>query len=182
MSNNSTNEKKIDCAKSTLEIVNSWLGNIDQKISYLLALSTAIAGFLLSQGEPAAFKDFMAALNTSQLSLIILIKCGTVVLVYIFSLLSIIFFLLAVKGRVKPNSSIKSHLFFGTIGEREYSTYLSEYKNLVVNNEKYFEELIEQIHTNSRICNIKVSLYNRGLEVLAISILLLFIAFFFKMI
>lgn len=180
--NNSTSEKKIDCAKSTLELVNSWLGNIDQKTSYLLALSTAIAGFLLSQGEPASFKDFVTALNANQLSFSIFLRSGLVVLVYIFSLLSIILFLLAVKARVKPNSMIDSHLFFGTIGKREYSTFLSEFKNLTVNNEMYFEELTEQIHTNSKICNKKVRFYNQGLVTLFVSILLLFTAFFFKMI
>ena len=46
--------EKEDAYKS-LELTNSWIGNIDTKASFLLAYLSVIMGFVVSHGFPAIF-------------------------------------------------------------------------------------------------------------------------------
>ena len=46
--------EKEDAYKS-LEITNSWIGNLDTKASFLLAYLSVVMGFVVSHGVPVVF-------------------------------------------------------------------------------------------------------------------------------
>lgn len=166
-----------EMAEYTLNLVNSWISNIDSKTSYGLSVSGVLSGFILVQGIPKAFlmwKDegtapFVAFLGSSM-----------VVLLYIFSLIAICFFIFTLKARVKKPVPRASHLFFGDIANMEHGTFSTSFKNLCTSN--YEDELIDQIYINSCICSKKVKLYNFGLVSLIIASILCFVCMIFQLI
>ena len=48
-------------AYQSLEMVNSWINNVDSKISYILAFIGVIIGFVFIQGTPKAFANISQA-------------------------------------------------------------------------------------------------------------------------
>ena len=96
-------------AEFTLEQVNSWINNVDSKVSNALAYSGGLIGFNLIQGTPHAFTELTAI---EDMGFVSFLKAALVVSLYVVSLVAICFFLSAILCRVTVPSGIKSHLFF----------------------------------------------------------------------
>lgn len=164
-------------AEFALEQVNTWINNIDGKVSNALTFSGVLIGFILIQGTPQAFADFAGA---ERIEFFVLFKALLVAALYLTSLVAICFFLNAILCRITVSNDPRSHLFFGTIQTMTYQEYSEEFRNLT--EDAYIAELLEQIHTNSTICNKKVNYYNQGIRVLFIAVILCFACFVFRLV
>lgn len=168
-----------DDAYKTLETINTWISNIDTKVSFALALIGVISTLIFNSKLPNAFKRVSEVSTLEELSGGEVIGAILVLTLYIFSFISIMCFILAITARVKNENNNKSIFFFGSIA----SMSLSEYKNKInsMNVNSVVEDLQEQIHTNSKICSKKVKFYNMGNKNLLITIIVWFVCISFRL-
>ena len=154
-------------AYKTLEIVNSWISNVDAKISYGLTFISVLMGFIFVQGLPNAF-DKVTDIKVSQINFIQGIGIVLVIGLYFSSFASIICFMRGIKAKVNNDNNSNSFFFFGTIAGMDL--------------EAYRTNLCEQIHTNSKICSKKIKSYNTGLKCLFATVILWFVCMVFRLI
>lgn len=167
-------------AYETLGIINTWIGNIDTKVSFSLALSGALIGIIFDKGMPHMFKRIAEVSNLKVLSGGDLIGAILVILLYLLSFISILCFMLSIIARVNNPSNAPSVFFFGSIGNMT----LANYKNSVKDMEEQdiIDDLEEQIHTNSMLCSLKAKWYNNGMKCLLATVILWFICMIFQLI
>jgi hypothetical protein len=184
---NSSNDENVQINKEetieTLNRINFWIGNCDTKVSF----SLAFAGILLGG-------FFSSSIITGSLNLLIkkitkmggIEHCGEMVLVVITTLvlaafivimaLTIIYLFSALKGSIDPSVyqqgglTNDSKVFFGTIAEQSFESFRN--KVLTATNTEKHDDLLSQVYINSKICQNKFHLYNKGLRYLIISTLL----------
>ena len=171
---------KKDDAYQTLSMINTWIGNIDTKISFALALAGVLIGMIFSGGLPNAFQRITQVSKLSELNGGEIFAVLLVGLLYCASFLSIVSFMWAIIARVKNLNNASSLFFFGSIGAMELQNYRDKANQIT--EQDLIDDLEEQIHTNSRICNQKAKWYNNGIKFLLITILLWFICMAFRMI
>lgn len=158
-------------AYQTIELINSWINNVDTKTSFALAYVAVLMGFAFAHGTPAVFKELM---NTCPPTKEIIIKLILVLALYITSILAVTNLFMAIIARVKNDSGKKSMLFFGTISTMS----LNDYKAKVLNMDErdIIKDLLEQVHTNSKICSLKIKKYNQGIIFLIIATVICFVS------
>lgn len=171
-----------------LEIINFWIANIDNKISFILAFVGIFIGFIISKGTPNAFKNIsniaikdILTLNFGQIFSILLL-----IAMYLTSISCLILLLLALKGRV--NSKIyREHklktfslLFFGSIANMNYSSYKEKCEK--ESEGELINDINSQIYINSKICDYKFKLYNCSIKLLISSFIIFCICELFNII
>lgn len=171
---------KKDDAYQTLTLINTWIGNIDTKISFALALTGVLIGMIFSNGIPSAFQKITEVTKLAELHGDEILAAIIVGALYIVSFLSIVCFMWAIIARVKNPYNSPSLFFFGSIGKMELQNYKDRAKNIT--EQELIGDLEEQIHTNSKICNQKAKWYNIGLKFLFGTVILWFICMIFRMI
>ena len=171
--------KKED-AFQTLSMINTWIGNIDTKISFALALAGVLIGMIFSGGLPDAFQRITQVSKLSELNGGEIFAVLLVGLLYCANFLSIVSFMWTIIARVKNLNNVSSLFFFGSIGAMELQNYRDKANHIT--EQELINDLEEQIHTNSRICNQKAKWYNNGIKFLLITIVLWFICMAFRMI
>lgn len=171
--------KKED-AYQTLDIINSWIGNMDTKVSFALALAGVLIGVIFEKGVPSAFHRIAEVSKLAELSGGEFMAAVLVALLYLVSFISILCFMLSIIARVKNLSNAPSVFFFGSIGNMN----LENYKNAIrdMSEEEIIDDLGEQIHTNSRICSLKAKWYNKGIKFLLATVILWFVCMMFQLI
>ena len=171
--------KKED-AYETLNIINTWIGNMDTKVSFALALVGVLIGVIFEKGMPGAFDRISQVSKLAELSGGEIIAAILVLLLYLSGLTSILCFMLSIIARIKNLNNAPSIFFFGSISNMT----LENYKNSVKNMEEkdIIDDIEEQIHTNSRICSLKAKWYNRGIKFLLITVILWFVCMVFQLI
>jgi hypothetical protein len=117
MRNNDTNKYSKEDAYKTLELTNSWIGNVDTKSSLGLAFIVALLAIIFYNAGtmPVAFQNLSTAIKAQSVSCCTIIGMLLVSALYLSCLISIIMFFLAIRGRIKTNATKKSMFFFGTI-------------------------------------------------------------------
>ena len=88
--------------------------------------------------------------------------------------------MLAIIARVKNENNASSLFFFGSVGTMELQNYRDKANHIT--EQELIDDLEEQIHTNSQICNKKAKWYNNGIRLLLITIILWFICMAFRLI
>lgn len=182
-----TTDTKEDSFKR-LELVNFWISNIDNKISFILAFVGVFIGFVISKGLPDIFKYIssiaikdLVTLNFGQV-----ISIFMLVAMYLSAISCLILLLLALIGRI-DSKVYKEHklktnslLFFGSIANMNYSSYKEkcekESKGQLIN------DINSQIYINSKICDHKFKLYNYSIKLLISSFIIFFICALFNII
>jgi len=167
-------------AYQSLEMINSWISNIDTKVSFALALTGVLIGFIFSTGLPSALKRVSEVTKLAELSGGEIIGAILVCLLYIVSFISILCFMLAIISRVKNMNNALSIFFFGSISGMELQNYKDRANQIT--EKEIIEDLEEQIHTNSRICSQKAKWYNKGIKFLVVTIALWFVCMTFRLI
>lgn len=167
-------------AFQALSLINAWIGNIDTKISFALALVGVLIGVIFSGGIPNAFQKIMQVSKLSELNGGEIFAVFLVGLLYCASFLSIVSFMWAIIARVKNMNNATSVFFFGSIATMKLQKYREKANHMT--EQELIDDLEEQIHTNSRICNQKAKWYNNGIKFLLIAIILWFICMAFRMI
>ncbi len=179
--NNQSNQAfKKDDAFQALTIINTWIGNIDTKISFALALAGILIGMIFSNGIPSAFKRVSEVAKLAELNGCEILAAASVGLLYISSFISILFFMFAIIARVNNPNNAESLFFFGSISRMDLDNYRGKLNGLTEN--ELVNDIEEQIHTNSKICNQKTVWYNRGIKVLLVTIVLWFVCMSFGLI
>lgn len=145
-------------AFKTLELVNSWIGSMDTKSSFLLAYLAVVMGFIVSNGLPDIFKTP----KPNPLTALYILGISCVVVLYLSLIVAVVLLLGTLTARTINDSKNKSMLFFGEIAKLS----LNDYKSKILNRteDELIKDLLEQIHTNSRICVKKSALYNWGVK------------------
>lgn len=166
-----------ESAEQTFGQVISWINSVDTKASYALSLTSILTGFILIQGIPQAFSSIR---DSESFSMALLGGVILVSLLYLSSYAAILLLVCAIVARTSANNINRSHLFFGHISKMDLGKYVQEFTDLT--EEQYVNELLEQIHTNSKICMKKISFYQRGIYSLIIAISLCFICCLFQLI
>ena len=162
--------KKED-AYETLGIINTWIGNMDTKVSFALTLAGVLIGVIFEKGMPNALKAIGKVTKLSELSGGEVIAACLVCLLYLVSFISILCFMLSIIARVKNLNNAPSIFFFGS-------------KNKVndIEEKGLIDDLVEQIHTNSKICSLKAKWYNKGIKFLLLTVVLWFVCMIFQLI
>ena len=160
-----------DDAYHTLDLINSWINNVDAKTSFALAYVAVLIGFVFVNGSPSVFADIQSA---EKITACMIFKAIIVIALYGTSFLSIIFMFLAIKARTDNVSGKRSVMFFGTISDMELNAFKA--KTLSMGERELTKDLLEQIHTNSTICTKKMKFYNKGIFWLIITTTLCFMA------
>ncbi|MDB8001505.1 Pycsar system effector family protein [Agathobacter rectalis] len=181
--NNLTQEnrafKKGD-AYETLGIINTWIGNMDTKVSFALALAGVLIGVIFEKGMPSAFERITEVSKLAELSGGEIIAAILVALLYLSSFISILCFMLSIIARVKNLNNAPSIFFFGSIGNMTLENYKSAVKDM--DEKEMIDDLEEQIHTNSKICSLKAKWYNKGIKFLLATVILWFVCMIFQLI
>lgn len=165
-------------AYRTLELTNAWVGNVDTKISFALALVGVLSAFVFKGGLPSAFQTVIDKGNWSLITGGDIISVMIVSLLYLTSLSSLVFLLFGMIARTKANGD--SLFFFGTIGAKKLEDYKSKINGY--EEEHIKDDLIEQIHTNSQICKKKMWFYNKGMLLILVTVILWFVCMIFQLI
>lgn len=163
--------KKEDAYQS-LQIINSWIGNMDTKISFALAFVSVLIGFIFSNGAPQIVNE-ISQIEFSQISAIQILSVLLIIVLYLLGLVTIAIFVFALLARVQNLSDIESVFFFGDIAMNTYQN-LKERMDQVTD-ERLLADLQSQIWINSKICSKKAKWFNIGLYCFFIAMVLYFI-------
>jgi len=146
--------EKEDAYKS-LDLVNGWISSMDTKASFLLAYLAVLLGFVVSNGIPRV----LSAPNEFETLFSYVVGIGLVVLLYVLILISVALFFGTIRARVNVGGQ-HSLLFFGEISKMGLDDY--RHRILKRTKEELINDVLEQTHTNARICHRKCKLFNIG--------------------
>lgn len=163
-----------------LEMINTWISNLDTKVSFALALVGVLIGAVFGAGFPKALQRVGEASKLAELNGGEIIAVVLVCLLYAASFCSIVSFVITLIARVKNLNNTASIFFFGSIGKMSLQSYIE--KTEQITERQLIEDLLEQIHTNSRICGQKIKWYNIGTRFLVATIVLWFVCMVFRLI
>jgi hypothetical protein len=165
--NKSSAEKDISCADVVersmyvFDQVNSWIQNADNKVSISCGIFTGVFGVITFLAEKVTAPTAKTTIN----------ECcrGVYRTSFILSLilmgLSILLYVMAINPNIKSNKAPtvkkKMRIFFCDIADIN----LGEYKKLMNNasDDDFCEELLNEVHFNSKICTRKMQRYRKGL-------------------
>ena len=150
---------------TTLALINSWISNIDSKISFMLAFLGVLSGFIFNNKLPQAYTSIKKLSSISEISGSQIIRAILVTSLYVLLVLSIFKFLNALTAKVDGDdlrTNRESIFFFGSIEKKNLGNYTDEY--LAITDEEAMKQVLEQVHTNSKICTKKVKNYNDGMR------------------
>ena len=131
--NNQTQENrafKKEDAYETLGIINTWIGNMDTKVSFALALAGVLIGVIFEKGMPSAFERITEVSKLAELSGGEIIAAILVALLYLSTFISTLCFMLSIIARVKNLNNASSIFFFGSIGNMTLENYKSAVKDM----------------------------------------------------
>jgi len=162
-------------AIQTLERINFWISNCDTKISFSLAFAGILLGGFFSSGIiTGSLNKLMKGLkefdkDTSYLK-IQYFEITTVVLVVfiILMIVSLTYLFRGKKGSVdtgvykEADLSKDSTLFFGTIQNKSFIAYKNSM--IGIKKDELVNDYLSQVYINSKICNRKFTLYNKGVN------------------
>jgi len=161
---------KLENCKYGYDLVNSWIGNADNKVSVSCALLTGIFGVINFLSDRISGNDQSAGL----LGYIYYI-CFVSSLIFIG--VSITFFIFAINPNLgssgnkgKTKKTVKKYpIFFGDIDEME----LGEYKNIMykASYKDLIDELLTETHYNSKIATKKMTNYRNGLRIAYVAVI-----------
>ena len=184
--------KSIESLELSLDRVNSWISNCDQKAGLLLATigivlailfatdfvdvvkSSIIEPFMLCLKEPDHY-EFSSSRFFFSISL--LLSVLTCVISSVYALRTISAELNAKEiSKVNPSLLSNSYLFFQTISSKSYEDF-SEFEGV-----EYQKDLLSQIYINSSICSKKFGFYKVALRcfyAVVLNIALMYILYLF---
>ncbi|PEY19888.1 hypothetical protein CN331_11245 [Bacillus cereus] len=173
-------------AVQTLERINFWISNCDTKISFSLAFAGILLGGFFSSGIiTGSLNKLMKGLkeidkDTPYLRIQYL-EITTVVLVVfiILMIVSLTYFFRGKKGSIdtgvynEADLSKDSTLFFGTIQNKSFIAFKNSM--IGIKKDELVNDYLSQIYINSKICNRKFTLYNKGVNWLIASTIIFII-------
>ena len=173
-------KKRKDDGYKSLEMINNWIANVDTKISFALAFIGILLGFILSSGTPTAYTTLFDDIETSSVTCWNIVSVVIVTLLFIALLICVMYLIKGLTATVDTSDTNKdSMLFFGAIANTSLNDYNREF--VKAKDKELLNDLVEQVHTNSRICNKKFANYNKSIRWLIITVVLVYISCIFGM-
>lgn len=169
-------------AFQTLTLINTWLSNMDVKVSLVLALVGALMGIIFSDDNPKAFQIIVQVIQTSGVAELNggeIFAAILVAILYLSNFISLMCFMQVLKAKIKNPNNDSSLFFFRSINDMNLQDYIEKINQ--VTERELIEDLVEQIHTNSMICTQKVIWYNKGIKFLLVTIILWFLCVCFRL-
>jgi hypothetical protein len=168
---------------NSLDRINFWIGNCDTKISFSLAFAGILLGGFFSSGI------ITGSLNKLEKKMIhidnikhpwemrLLEGTTLVLLAFIITMIITITYLFkALKGSIdssvysQPGLTTDSQIFFGTIANQSFQAF--KQKVTTTTESDIHNDYLSQVFINSKICQRKFTLYNKGIQYLIISTVL----------
>lgn len=167
--------KSLESLEQSLDRVNAWIGNCDQKAGFLLAIIGVLIAIIFSSDFSQSivdtivnpYREYIRNPELNEFRPIRFIYFIFIVISIIASFVSIIFALLSITAAIDikkykkddGNSELvdNSLLFFGSISSKKYNDF-SEMSGV-----SYEDDLKSQIFINSNICTRKFKRYNFSL-------------------
>lgn len=183
----SINNEDYKVSEKTLDRINEWINNSDNKAISVLGFSGVIFTiFFTTNAIYPLIKLFTMALeNTAFLEmmyliiLVISVFCALIILLGIYHLILSIFAHVNINEFDEEGIITNSLIFFGSISKLDFDKFKHRFNELNSNNIQ--EELISQIYINSKIASNKFRHYNKGLRNLILGssgmLVVLFISF-----
>lgn len=166
--------KSIESLELSLDRVNSWISNCDQKAGLLLATIGIVLAILFATDfvdvvKSSIIEPFMLCLKEPEhyefsssrffFSISLLLSVLTCVISSVYALRTISAELNAKEiSKVNPSLLSDSYLFFQTISSKSYEDF-SEFEGV-----EYQKDLLSQIYINSSICSKKFGYYKIALR------------------
>ena len=167
-------------AYQNLEMTNTWISNIDTKVSFAMAFVGVLIGVIFEMGFPRALQRVCEVSHVKELKCEEILGVILVCLLYVVGFASIVSFMFAIIARTKNLNNVSSIFFFGSIGKMDLQSYKEKINKMT--EQQIIEDLAEQIHTNASICSQKIRWYNQGTKFLMATIILWFICVLFRLI
>lgn len=181
--------KSIESLEQSLDRVNMWIGNCDQKAGFLLATIGVIMTILFTSDfmddvKKVVIKPFLEYWKNQdgiEFSLINFLFSISLVTAIILSVTSAIYALRTISATIKskkiqsdnPSVVSKSFLFFQTISLMTYE----DFKNH--EGADYQLDLLSQIYINAKICTKKFRSYQKALRFFYVVVICLAFMFIF---
>ena len=167
--------KSLESLEQSLDRVNAWIGNCDQKAGFLLAIIGVLIAIIFSSDFSQSivdtivnpYREYIRNPELNEFRLIRFIYFIFILISVIASFVSIIFALLSITAAIDIkiykkddcNSELvdNSLLFFGSISSKKYNDFRE------MSDVSYEDDLKSQIFINSNICTRKFKRYNFSL-------------------
>lgn len=167
--------KSLESLEQSLDRVNAWIGNCDQKAGFLLAIIGVLIAIIFSSDFSQSivdtivnpYREYIRNPELNEFRLIRFVYFIFIVISIIASFVSIIFALLSITAAIDikkykkddGNSELvdNSLLFFGSISSKKYNDFRE------MSDVSYEDDLKSQIFINSNICTRKFKRYNFSL-------------------
>lgn len=184
------NHKSIESLEQSLDRINGWIGNCDQKAGFLLAILGVLIPIVFTSDISerineillSPYKAYREMPNLYEFNAVRFVYFVLLVATIIACMISIISVLLSITANITTKEFKKMHgneqlietsfLFFGSIKKMTYAAFRE------MSDANYEDDLKSQIFVNSSICTRKFKFYNIGLYafiVMAVCFIALFI-------
>lgn len=157
-------------AFQSLEIINSWINNMDTKISFAMAFISVLIGFIFSNDLPDVFDEIAKLEKIQQITPGQTVSVLLVLILYGACLACIGFLVAGLTARTKNTTPVTSIFFFGDIAKRTRDDVLDNMSNIT--EKKLLADLQNQIYINSQICTKKSMYFNKGLYCFVASVVI----------
>ncbi|MBQ6396171.1 hypothetical protein IJH89_01135 [Candidatus Saccharibacteria bacterium] len=148
-------KEQIQRDETTLNIVNSWINNADNKVCVTCAVFSAVFGGL------ACF-DWFISVSQVEVQMPLWRHCPLLLLGCIAIACSVVFHLLAILPKLtsRHNGTIRPSLFYGDIARVSFKKFRNFDCSMC--DKQYKFELMSEIYINSKICYRKMRLFRYG--------------------
>lgn len=151
------NKNDIEFLQVELIRVSDWIKFADQKVAILSWFFTLIIGFILSNKN---FNDIFCVWYKLLIAILLFIS----IIIWFFFILKVIF------PKLKNKNTSESCFYYWNIASKKSIDFIKIMKKLT--DKDILEQLIEQIHTNSTIADIKMKNFKIATIFLFISLIL----------
>lgn len=170
----SFNEEQL---KDNLDRVNMWIGNCDQKASFILAIIGVVLGICFTSDSLVFIKSdivspvISAIDNSTTISLLTIFEAVLLLTLFSFLIISVFRMIFALRAKTdlqklsQPGMETNSMLHYQTIANMTY-------RGFCENEVHILNDLRSQFYVNSCICASKFENYKKGVKCLEWSIIL----------
>lgn len=163
--------------KDNLDRVNMWIGNCDQKASFILAIIGVVLGICFTSDSLVFIKSeivspvISAIDNSTSISLLTIFEALLLLMLFAFLIMSVFRMIFALRAKTdlkklsQPGMESKSMLHYQTIANMTYREFCENEVHIL-------NDLRSQFYVNSCICTSKFENYKKGVKCLEWSIIL----------
>ena len=163
--------------KDNLDRVNMWIGNCDQKASFILAIIGVVLGICFTSDSLVFIKSeivspvISAIDNSTSISLLTIFEALLLLMLFAFLIMSVFRMIFALRAKTdlkklsQPGMESNSMLHYQTIANMTYREFCENEVHIL-------NDLRSQFYVNSCICTSKFENYKKGVKCLEWSIIL----------